>query len=202
MLLEELRKQIVIFGNQLFDEKLVHDMQGNISIIDRASGLIAITPSAIPYRQRTAEDICVLDLNGKIIQGEKHPTSELALHLTLYRNRNDACSVIHTHPIHASVFAITQEMLPQVLPEVAMGFSGDIPVAQYAPPGTQKVADFACDAMKPDKTACLLANHGLVVVSKNVSEALHMTLAIVDAANMIIMARSMGSKVYLLKDLS
>lgn len=195
MLLKDIREEIVTLGNFLLDEKLVHDMQGNISYFDRESGMIAITPSAVPYRIRKAVDICVVDIEGNVLVGENRPTSEIALHTALYKKRSDIRAIIHTHPVHAGVFSITHEPIPQALTEVTMGFKGEVPVAPYACPGTQKLADLICRAMK-SKSACILANHGLVTVADTLGKAIQMTLAIEDEANMVIMARSMGAEIY------
>lgn len=198
MLLKEIREELIEFGNHLLEEKLVHDMQGNISVMDTATGFIVITPSAIPYRLRKPEDICVLDTELNVIEGGKKPTSELALHTTLYRHRKDIKAIIHTHPIHTCVFAVAHEPIPQILSEVTMGFIGDVPLAPYAEPGTQKLADIVYKTMGENKVSCILAHHGLVTVSDNLSKSLQITLAIEDAANINIMVRSMGAKVHLI----
>jgi len=195
MLLQEMREAIVEFGNKLLEEKLVHDQQGNISLYDREKGLMAITPSGIDYHVRKAEDICVMDLQGNILEGDKAPTSELALHNTLYRNRPDINAVIHTHPLHVCVFSVLNEPIPQVLAEATMGFSGSVPLAPYASPGTQKLADMALIAMEPDKKACVLANHGLLTAAADLKKALHISIAIEDAAYIVLMSRIAGGNI-------
>lgn len=198
MLLQEIREAIVELGNQLLEEKLVHDQQGNISFYDREKGLMAITPSGIYYHVRKAEDICVMDLQGHILEGDKAPTSELALHTTLYRNRTDINAVIHTHPLHACVFSVLNEPIPQVLAEATMGFSGSVFLAPYAPPGTQKLADTVLMAMEPDKKACVLANHGLLTAADDLKKALQMSIAIEDAAYILLMSRIVGGNIHYL----
>lgn len=195
MLLQEIREAIVEIGHKLLEEKLAHDQQGNISLYDREKGLMAITPSGIDYQIRKAEDICVMDLQGNILEGEKAPTTELALHTILYRSRPDINAVIHTHPLHVCVFSVLGEPIPQVLAEATMGFSGSVPLAPYASPGTQKLADMALMAMEPDKKACILANHGLVTAAADLKKALQMSIAIEDAAYIVLMARMAGGDI-------
>jgi len=198
LLLKEIREQILELGNQLLAEKLVHDQQGNISFFDREKGLIAITPSGIFYHLRKIEDICVMDLQGNILEGDKAPTSELALHTTLYKNRPDINAVIHTHPLHTCVFSVLNEPIPQVLAEETMGFAGNVPLAAYAPPGTQKLADLVLLAMEPDKKACVLANHGLVTAAADLKKAMQMSLAIEDEAYILLMSRIAGGNIHYL----
>src|SRR3990172_270941 len=97
MLLGEERTQIVAVGRAIVANGLAHDGQGNISIYDRGQGCIAVTPSGIPYEDRQPEDICVVSLDGKLIEGRWQPTSEIALHLAFYRARADVNAVLHTH---------------------------------------------------------------------------------------------------------
>jgi L-ribulose-5-phosphate 4-epimerase len=200
MLLKEIREEIVELGIRMLEEKLVHDMQGNMSFYERGSGLIAVTPSAIPYKLRKAHDICVVDLQGNLIEGSRRPTSEIALHSVLYKSRADISAIVHPHPVHASVFAVIAEPIPQVLTEVTMGFKGDVPVAGYGRPGTLEVAKLTASAMAPNKRACLMANHGLVTAAENLGMAFHITLAVEDAANIVIMARSMKAKISRFQD--
>ena len=191
---KQLKLQIIEIGLKLLDEGFVRDTQGNISIFSENDGMIVITPAGIPYRKRREEDILIVDITGRLVEGCRRPTSEIALHLELYKRRKDIRAVIHTHPIYCCVFSIIHEAIPQVMSEVTMGFNGWVPFAPYAKPGTQEVTELACKAMGEQHYACLLANHGLVTAGKNIEDVYRMTVAIEDAAHMIIMARSMGAK--------
>jgi L-ribulose-5-phosphate 4-epimerase len=193
--LEEQRQLIVEFGLQMLNDKLAHDGQGNISVYDRESGLIAITPSAIPYLDRKAEDICVVDIDGKVVEGHWKPTSEHALHYVFYRNRNDVNAVVHTHALNSTVFGIIgEEFLPVVLNEAAMGMGGPIPVAPYARPGTEELGEITCQAAGAGVGA-IMAHHGLVTVGDTLAHAYMSTQAIETTAKTIILARSMGAEV-------
>jgi len=195
MLLKDLREQIVIIGNRIAADGLAHTGQGNISAMDPESGLIAITPSAIPYHLRTPEDIVVIDLNRKIVEGKWQPTSEIALHLRFYQTRPDVKAVIHTHAPYASVFGIVHEPIPMVLIESAAALSGPVPVAPYARPGSEEVAEVTQKAMGESGVACVMANHGLVTVGTNLEQAYGATLAAETSARLVILARAMGGQV-------
>ncbi|WP_299028915.1 class II aldolase/adducin family protein [uncultured Thermanaerothrix sp.] len=195
MILRDLREQIVEIGNRMVVNGLAHGGQGNISAIDVDSRLIAITPSAVPYHLRTPEDIVVIDLNRKIIEGKWQPTSEIALHMQFYHTRPDVRAVIHTHAPYASVFGIIYEPIPMVLIESATLLSGPVPVAPYARPGTEEVAEVTQKAMGKTGVACVMANHGLVTVGPNLEQAYSTTLAAETSARLVILARAMGAQV-------
>jgi L-fuculose-phosphate aldolase len=116
------------------------------------------------------EDIVTLDMNGQQIGGIKKPTSEVLLHLEIYKHRSDVRAVIHAHPPCATAFAVVKQPMPKcILPEVEI-FVGEIPIVEYATPGTQELAD----SIKPfltDFTAFLLANHGALTIGKDIEDA-------------------------------
>jgi L-ribulose-5-phosphate 4-epimerase len=195
MLLKGLRELIVEVGNRLVVNGLAHDGQGNISAFDRTEGLIAITPSAIPYNQRQANDICVIDIEGKIIQSGWKPTSETALHLVFYQNRGDVEAVVHTHAPYSTVFGIINEThLPVVLNEAAMVLGREVPIAPYARPGTRELALITLNSIQ-DSLAVIMAHHGLVTVGVSLEAAYNATIAVEDTARVTILARSMGVQV-------
>ena len=195
MLLESLRQEIVTLGNELTRQGLAHDGQGNLSVIDRKQGLVAITPSAVRYAKRRAEDICVVDLDGDLIEGHWKPTSEMTLHLVFYNRREKVSAVVHTHAPYSSVFSILdQPSMPMVLSEAAMALGGALPVAPYRRPGTQELADTTEQAYGP-AAGVIMAHHGLVTTGSNLHLAHQATLAAEFTARALIMARSMGASV-------
>jgi L-ribulose-5-phosphate 4-epimerase len=195
MLLESLRKEIANLGNKLLRQGLVHDGQGNLSAMDREQGLVAITPCAVSYEQRGPDDICVVDLDGDLIEGRWKPTSEIALHLIFYRRRDAVSAVVHTHPPYTSVFSVLQEeTMPLVLSEAAMALGAAVRIAPYRRPGTQDIADITERACGP-AAAVIMAHHGLVTTGSNLHLAHQATLAAEFTARVLIMARSMGASV-------
>jgi L-fuculose-phosphate aldolase len=194
MLLSDLREKIVEIGLRMVADGLAHGTQGNISALDAESGLLAVTPSAVPYAQRRAEDICVMDLQRRLIEGRWQPTSEVNLHLAFYRRRKDVRAVVHSHALHASVFGVTGEAIPQVLIESAMCLTGPVPVAAYASPGGEEVAELTADAAGAFGNAVVMAHHGLVTVGDTLEQAYAASLAAETMARVVILARSMGVK--------
>ena len=148
MTIENLCSEVFEIAKQLVPDGLAHGAQGNISACDRASGLVAVTPSAIPYRVMKLDDIVVTDLFGKVVKGKWTPTTEIqdAYHF-LPRTRTDVNAVVHTHAPYASVFCITHEQIPPVLTEAASCLTGPVPVAPYRAPGSAELAQIVLDTI-------------------------------------------------------
>jgi L-ribulose-5-phosphate 4-epimerase len=190
-LLEE-RTRILKISQDLIAAGLIRDTQGNISILHRDQSLIAITPSAVPYAERDAEDISVIDLEGNLLEGRWKPTSEFHLHLIFYRERDDVNAVVHTHPPKATVFGVLgSDPLPVVLNEAAMVIGGAVPIAPYARPGSVELAEVTFKATGDGNTA-IMAHHGLITVGQDLESACRASIAVEASADTIITARSMG----------
>ena len=194
MKLKNEREKIINISKKLLADDVIHDGQGNISIFDRESGLVAITPSAVPYGQRSVEDICVLDLDGNMVEGKWKSTSETFMHLIYYQKRTDVSAVIHTHALKSTVFGIiSDEPMPMILNEASLGLGGPVPIAPYARPGTDELAEVTFNAVG-NGVAAIMAHHGLITVGDTIEHAYFSTLAAEATAEVLIMARSMGSK--------
>jgi L-ribulose-5-phosphate 4-epimerase len=192
MKLVEERKKILEITQKLLAAGVIRDGHGNFSIYDRESNLVAITPSAVPYDQRDVEDICVVDLDGNPIESKWKSTWETSLHLIYYRNRDDVNAVVHTHAPKATVFGVIgNEPMPMILNESAMGIGGPVPVAPYARPGTDELAEVTFQATG-NGYAAIMAHHGLITVGSDINAAYIATMAVESTADAIIMARSMG----------
>lgn len=192
MLLKSLREQVIEICLQMLSDGFSLVSEGNVSARDPESGLIAITPTAVPYLKMITKDVCIIDINGKQIKGKWRPTSEVALHTILYQRRADVFAVVHTHAPYASTFAISGEPLPMVLTESAMVLGGDVPVAPYSAPGTLELAEATAAALGAGPAA-LMAHHGLISVGVDLSNAYEATLAAEQSARMVYMMRSMNA---------
>jgi ribulose-5-phosphate 4-epimerase/fuculose-1-phosphate aldolase len=190
----ELKQQVWSFARQMAADGIAHRAQGNVSARDAVSGLIAVTPSAIPYDQLQAADIAVVDLDGRQVEGAWKPTSELRLHLAFYRARADVRAVVHSHAPYAAVFGVIGEPLPMILTEAAACLGRPVPVAPYCRPGSQELADSAV-RIADNGPAVLLAHHGLVTVGPDLPAAYDATLAAESTARTVWMARAMGAGV-------
>ena len=122
------RKLICDIGRRMYDRQFVAGNEGNLSIrIDEDR--VLCTPTLISKGFMEPDDLCVVDLNGEQISGKRRRTSEVQLHLEIYRKRDDVRSVVHCHPPHATAFAISREPIPVgVLPEPDI-LLGEVPIA-------------------------------------------------------------------------
>ena len=158
---------------QLNGANLIRLSAGNISFRTQ-DGMVAITPSGVPYAGMVPEDIVVIDLDGNIVdavEGRK-PSSEYLLHTSILKRLPDVNAVIHTHSYYAITFAALDRELPPVCIELLIT-GGPIPVAPYALPGTVEVGEIAADILqeRPELKGCLLKNHGMVSIGGSLKEA-------------------------------
>ncbi|PLX68942.1 MAG: fuculose phosphate aldolase [Denitrovibrio sp.] len=190
MLMLEERAELVKYGKKLVEAGLTSGTGGNLSIYNRETNLVAVTPSGVDYFDTKLEDIVITDIDGKVVEGDKKPTSELSFHLGLYKSRADVNAVVHTHSVYATTIACMGLELPAVHYMVA--FSGNkVPLAPYATFGTQELADSVAENIG-DYNAVLLANHGLVTVSGNLPTAFSAAEEIEFVARIYCQAKSFG----------
>ncbi|MFE9727720.1 class II aldolase/adducin family protein [Streptomyces sp. NPDC005794] len=145
---------------------LVVGTSGNVSA--RAGGIVLVTPSGVPYDRLGPGDAVGVDLEGRQVLGDLVPTSELPLHLAVYRE-TDAAAVVHTHAVHATAVSTLVPEVPLVHYAAAM-LGGTVRTAAYARYGTRELADNMLAALR-DRTACLLQNHGTVTYGATLDEA-------------------------------
>jgi len=191
----EERKELVKYGQKLVEAGLTSGTGGNLSVINRENGTIAITPSGIDYFETTPDDIVITDLQRNVIEGDNKPSSELSFHLALYNNRTDINAVVHTHSTYATTIACLGIELPAVHYMVA--FSGNkVPIAPYKTFGSPELAESVAENIG-SYNAVLLANHGLVTVANNLPTAFAAAEEIEFTARIYIQAKSIGEPVIL-----
>jgi L-fuculose-phosphate aldolase len=190
VLLPDQRAAVVRACSELLATGLVRGTSGNVSVRDPASGAIAITPTGLPYPGMTAEDVAVLGPDGDQLDGALLPTSELALHLGVYRARPDVNAVVHTHSMFATTFAVLGEPVPPVHYLIVRA-GGSVPVAPYARYGTVELAQ-ACVRTLGTGFAVLLANHGVVAVGAGLDAAMQVAEAVEYTAELAWRARQAG----------
>lgn len=145
---------------------LVVGTSGNVSV--RVGDHVLVTPSGVPYDRLTADDLTAVTLDGRRAAGRLTPTSELPLHLEIYRT-TDASAVVHTHALHATAVSTLVSELP-VVHYMAAALGGPVRVAPYATYGTPELAAHLRGALR-DRTGCLLQNHGTVTYGDSLQQA-------------------------------
>jgi L-fuculose-phosphate aldolase len=174
---------------------LVEGTAGNISA-RRADGAIVITPSSVDYRDMELDDLVVIDSEGNVLHAlnGRSPSSEMRLHLACYRAFDDIGSVIHSHPVWATMFAIAHQPIPACIDEFAVYCGGEVRCTRYAASGTPEVGANAVEALE-GRAAALIANHGLVAVAPRPDKALHVTALVERTAQIVWGARALGGPV-------
>jgi len=163
------RQEIVRVGKLLHERGLIAATDGNISVrLDETS--VLITPTCICKGMMEAEDLIVVDMNGRRISGFRDVTSESAMHMTIYRMRPDVGAIVHAHPPTATGFAACGLALDQALISEVLLSLGDVPLASYATPGTSELSQ-SLEPFIPDHDAILMANHGVVTCGADLNQA-------------------------------
>ena len=164
------KKLIIESGLRMVREGLTISTWGNISARDPETGLIYLTPSALAYDKMTEDDIVVMDKDMNIVSGNRKPTIEYAMHISIMNARDDVNAIVHTHAEESLVFAIVREPIPVICDEGAQVIGGIVECAEYGMPGSIELANNVTNALA-DRNACLLANHGAVSVGKTMNDA-------------------------------
>ena len=166
MLLEKERREVVETCLFMQSNGLIVGTAGNVSI--RVDDKVAISPSGVPYETMTAEDVVVFSMDGERVDGVLEPSSELPLHLSVYRE-TAAKAITHNHaPASTALGLVVDEIPPSHYYSAMLG--GIIRVAPYAEFGTDELARNVTDALK-DRSGALMKNHGAITVGPTVKKA-------------------------------
>lgn len=183
------RAALVSSCQEMADTGLSPGRSGNLSI--RVPGGMLITPTGMSYRSIAAADIVEVLADGKVADGQRAPSSEWRMHLTIYAARADAEAIVHTHSLHATALSCLRRDIPAFHYMVAE-FGGDrVACAPYATYGTEALARHALKALGR-RQACLLANHGAIVLGQDLAQAFERALELESLANQYLVALQVG----------
>jgi L-fuculose-phosphate aldolase len=184
------REAVVEYGRKLLSSSLTTGTGGNVSTFNRQAGIVAISPSAMDYNVITADDVVLVSIDGKVVDGKRKPSTETPLHLAHYRIRPDVNAVVHTHPPYGTTVACLGWEIPAM--HYLVGFSGKkVPIARYATYGTDELARLTAAAIGPHN-AVLMANHGMLTVGKDLASAFATSEIIELMARVFLQAKSVG----------
>ena len=186
-MLERERAAIAAAARRLSAYGLVTGTAGNVSA--RAGDLVAVTPTGAALEDVTPEQVAVVDLDGEQVGGELAPTSELGLHLGIYR-RGEAGAVVHTHAPFATALACVIDELPVVHYQM-LALGGPIRVAPYATFGTPELAELTLKALE-GRSAALMANHGAIAYGPDLDAAMEQALLLEWACELYWRASALG----------
>lgn len=190
---EELKELVVYGGLTMVKQRLTVGTWGNISIRDRETGLIYISPSGVEYEDIHTRDVVVLNEKLDVVEGTAVPSIEKAMHAAVYKARSDIGAVIHTHPIYSSVLGVNHMALPGISEDFVQLVGEKIVCSEYALPGTPELADNAIRALGKERNAVLLPNHGTLCAGRDLREVLKVSYVVEKTARVYIMAMSIGT---------
>jgi L-fuculose-phosphate aldolase len=185
-----LRADIVEVGRRMYARGYTASNDGNISV-RLATDRLLMTPKSVCKGFMTPDMMCVTDLDGRKLQGDRDPSSEMLMHLEVYRQRPDVRAVVHAHPPIATGFAVAGIPLTRAVLAEVLTTLGSIPIAEYATPSTQELPD----AVRKYITAhdgMLLANHGALTVGGDLYSAYYKMETIEHFAKISLVARLLG----------
>lgn len=166
---KQLQQEICELGNRLYTRGLVSGNDGNLSV-RLAENEVLCTPTQICKGTMTPDDLCIVDMHGRQLSGNRPRTSEILLHLAILRARPDIQAVVHAHPPHATAFAVTGQPVPRGVTAEAELFLGEVPIALYETPGSAAFAETVLPFVAKTNV-CLLAHHGSVTYADSLQQA-------------------------------
>lgn len=186
-----LREELVSFGKMLHAQGFVAATDGNLSVrLD--SDRVLVTPTGFSKGMMRQEDMVIVDLHGKKLSGFYNPSSEITMHLTIYRMRPDVGAVVHAHPCTATGFASAGIALDEPLCSEVVITLGAVPLAPYATTGTMELSD-SLRPFIPFHDAILMANHGVVAYGEDLRRAYMRMEAVEHYAKIVLATRQLGS---------
>lgn len=190
MNLHQAKTDIIEAGRRIYQRGYVASNDGNISCRIEEDRILT-TPTGVSKGFMKLEDLCIVDFDGKLVSGQMRPSSEVGMHIFLYRERPDARAVVHAHPPTATGFAVAGVPLTEcVLPEVVITL-GSIPIAEYGTPGGPEISEPILKWVK-DYDAYLLENHGATTIGSDVMNAYYKMETMEHFAKIMLVARQLG----------
>ncbi|MEM1371722.1 MAG: class II aldolase/adducin family protein [Pseudomonadota bacterium] len=197
---QQARKAVIETALKMSQTNLSPGRSGNVSM--RWAGDMLITPSGLAYDALKPSDICLIDDTGSAAKKPgtarraRKPSSEWRFHMGAYRARSDRHAVVHTHSHFATVLACAHRPIPAFHYMVAVAGGTDIPLVPYAPFGTQELADHVAEGLRAHD-ACLMANHGLIAIGKDLASALELAAEVETLAAQYVAVLTLGKPVIL-----
>jgi L-fuculose-phosphate aldolase len=188
----DLREEMVEVSRRMSVSGLVVGTSGNVSA-RTPDGNVLMTPSGLDYELMEPEDVVLVDLDGKVLEGSFEPSVETPMHTGIYRSRPETRGIVHTHARYSTTLAcLNWEITPIHYMLAVLSDEGRVPIARYATYGTEELARNAARALGDSHRACLLRNHGTIAVGSSVSDAYSRTELLEEMAEVYYRARLAG----------
>jgi L-ribulose-5-phosphate 4-epimerase len=198
---DAIRADLVVQHAALVRYGLVVWTGGNVSARVPGEDRFLIKPSGVDYDDLAAEDMILCDLDGRVIEGTRAPSSDTAAHAYVYRNMPQVGGVVHTHSTYATAWAARAEAIPCVLTAMADEFGGDIPVGPFAIIGDDSIGRGIVDTLTGHRSrAVLMRNHGPFTIGRDARDAVKAAVMLEDVARTVHVSRELGMPVPLAQD--
>jgi len=193
---EGLREEVWKTLQALPRSGLVQGTSGNVS--GRQGDHVVIKPSGVDYDSLSPDDLVVVDLSGRIVEGALKPSVDTAAHLHIYRAVPELGGVVHTHSVYATVYAVLGRSIPVYTTELADLFGDSIPVSAYVPPGSEEIGKEFAQRTRPGRyRALLMRHHGLFAAGGTPADALTAAQIVEHSAKIAYLAESIARPVSL-----
>ena len=192
--LDAAKRDILDYCLRSMEYGLNFNTQGNISMrVPGEEDRFLITPTDLEYDKMTPEDIVMVDSESRLIEGPHEPSSEVTVHMAVYRRRPDVNAIVHTEPIYSNVWGVIGEPITGTLVNMVIYSKGDVPIMPFELSNNTAFGDHMCDVMG-DLNAVVWANHGLLTVGENLRDAFKTSVAVESAAKVLLHARTVTDK--------
>ena len=189
-----LRAQVATLHAELTRWQLVAWTAGNVSARVPGRELLVIKPSGVTYDELTPEAMVVTDFAGRLVEGERNPSSDTAAHAYVYRHLDRVGGVVHTHSRYATAWAATGEPIPCVLTMMADEFGGAVPVGPFALIGDDSIGRGIVDTLRDSRSrAVLMRSHGPFTIGRDARDAVKAAVMLEDVARTVFLARQLGT---------
>ncbi len=186
----QLKQEICEVGQRMYERGLVAGNDSNLSV-RLTDGEVLCTPTMLCKGLMQPDDICLVDMQGEQLAGQRRRTSEILLHLEIYKARPDVQAVVHAHPPHATAFAVTGQPVPQAVTAETVLFLGEVPIAPYETPGSLAFAQTVLPYVGRTNV-CLLAHHGSVTFAESLEQAYCLTEMLDAYCRVLILSQPLG----------
>ena len=191
-MLENLKKELVELHQELPKNDLVRWTGGNVSARDPKTGLVVIKASGIRFEDMKPKHMVVLDMEGKMVEGDFKPSSDVYSHIYIYKHRPDVNGVVHTHSRYATAFAAVGKSIPCVLTAMGDEFGGPIPCGGFALIGDEAIGKVVIESIGKSPSV-LLKSHGVFAVGKTAEAAVKAAVMTEDVAATVWLAMQIGT---------
>jgi len=191
-MLDRVKEEVCRLNLALPANNLVVWTSGNVSLRDSKTGYVVIKPSGVKFEDLKPEQMVVVDLNGKIIEGDLKASSDTASHLYIYKHMSEVMGVVHTHSNYATAFAALGKPIPPVLTAIGDEFGGAVPCGGFALIGGDEIGKIVVDSIG-QSPACLLKNHGVFTIGSSGEKALKAAVMVEDVAKTVWIALQIGT---------